>query len=321
MFNSEQLTKQFKARAEEIQPSSGHEDSIRKLYEADQKRRRRSMPVKPVLFKIVLALALFAVISGFSRYIWFQNSDHRTSLQYVQMNTRVDNEELSTKIHRELKEVIAQLKVGESAIVYLPELAKLYTMDKQQALVVVSNPSVVTDFPKWETILAQNMAKYKLPSGRSTGLHFVAGKEDPPFGGFLPVEGSKLLPKLERESEKMKGRAVWRKEGDQPANLPRIYTTIYHNERQDEIYVSMQLIDQKTDFKISTSHLQKEEIDINGARAHYFNTQPFFFSDSNRVQEIQWLETFENYTLVYSVGSTSPTLTKEELLRIARELK
>ncbi|GAA0391897.1 DUF4367 domain-containing protein [Paenibacillus motobuensis] len=321
MFNINQLTKQLKARAGEIQPPSGHEMSIRDLYEADQKRRRRSTHLKPVLLKVVLGLALFVVIAGFNRYIWFQISDHRMSLQYVQMNTRMDDEELSSKIHRDLKEVEAELEVGESAIVYLPELAKLYTMDKKQALVVVTNPFIITDFSKWETILARNTAKYKLPPARSTGLYFVGGKEESPFGGFIPLEWRKLLPELEKESEKMNGKAVWRKQVDKPANQPRIFTTIYHNEREDQVYVSMQFIDQKTDFKIATSNLENEEINIDGVKAHYFNTQPFFFSDSNRVQEIQWLETFEDYTLLYSIGSISPTLTKEELLRIAHQLK
>lgn len=321
MFNSNQLTKQFQAKAKEIQPPSGHEVSIRELYEAHQKRRKRSVHMKPVLFKLVLGLALFVVIAGFNRYIWFQISDHRMSLQYVQMTTHMDDEESSSKIYRDLKEVEAELEVGESAIVYLPELAKLYTMNKKQALVVVSNPYIITDFSKWETILARNTAKYKLPPARSTGLFFVGGKEEPPFGGFISLESRKWLPELEKESEKMNGKAVWRKLVDKPANQPRIYTTVYQNEQQDEIYVSMQFIDQETDFKIATSNLENEEININGVKAHYFNTQPFFFSDSDRVQEIQWLETFEDYTLMYSVGSISPTLTKEELLRIAHELK
>lgn len=321
MFNSNQLTKQFKARAEEIQPPSGHEMSIRDLYEADQKRRRRSTHLKPVLFKVFLGVALFVVIAGFNRYIWFQISDHRMSLQYVQMTTRMNDEESSSKIHLDLKAVEAELGVGESAIVYLPELAKLYAMDKKQALVVVSNPSIITDFSKWEKILSQNMVKYKLPPASSTGLFFVEGKEDPPFGGFISLESRKLLPQLEKESEEMNGKAVWRKLVDKPANQPRIFTSFYHNEQQDEIYVSMQFIDQKTDFKIATSNIENEEININGVKAHYFNTQPFFFSESNRVQEIQWLETFEDHTLMYSIGSISPTLTKEELLRIAHELE
>jgi len=318
VFNNNQLTEQYQAKAKQIHPAPGHEENIHALYESNRMRRRRSKPLKPVAVKVLLALVVVVVFSGFNRYIWLQISDHRMSLQYSQTNTGVNDVELSTAIHRELQQVESSLKVGESAIVYLPELAKLNAMDKK-GLVVVSNPPVITDFSLWKTILAKNTPEFKLPTEPSIGLDFVEGKEESPFGGVISLELLELLPELTRESKEKGGKMAWRKVIDK--NQQHVYTTLYRNERQDVIYVSMQLIDQKTDIRIDTVHMDSDEVNVNGAKAHYLQTQPFFFADSNRVQEIQWLETFEQYTLMYSVGSDSSTLTKEELLHAARELK
>ncbi|WP_152392784.1 hypothetical protein [Paenibacillus guangzhouensis] len=319
MFNSDQLTEQYRRSAKEIHPAPGHEENIRTLYESDRMRRGRSKSLKPVAVKVLLALVVVVVFSGFNRYIWLKISDHRMSLHYSQTNTRIDNAELSSAIHRELQQVEASLGVGEAAIAYLPELAKWNAMDKKKGLVVVSNPTVITDLSAWKTILAKNTPEFKLPTETSTGLEFVGGKEGPPFGGFISLELQELLPELTRESEEQGGKIAWRKVIAE--NQSHSYTTLYRNDRQDVIYVSMQLIDQKTDIRIGTGLMESEEINVHGAKAHYLQTQPFFFADSNRVQEIQWLATFEKYTLLYSVGSDSSTLTKEELLRVALELK
>jgi hypothetical protein len=318
---TDQLTKQFKAKAMEIQPPAGHEINVRELYEADQKRGRHSKSLKPVLLKVGLALVLVAAITGFTSYLWLKISDDRVSLQYSQSINRVYDEALSSKIHNDLEEVEAKLGVGEMAVVYLPDLAKLLPGKRELLLIAVSNPSEVTDLSKWEAILANNMEKYKLPPVSWNGLKFVGGKEAPPFGGFLSSEWIGLLPELKRESEANEGKAVWRKQVNKSSDQPREFTTIYHNERLEEIYISIHIINQKTDFKISSGYTENDEMNINGAKAHYFKTQPFFLSDSNRVQEIVWLETFPDYSLVYSVGSSDPKLSKDELLRVANAIK
>ncbi|WP_168121259.1 hypothetical protein [Paenibacillus sp. HB172176] len=317
MFNSDQLAEQYKSKAMEIQPPATHEEVIRRLYEADQRRRNHgAQQLRPVLLKIVLILGVLTIISGFTSYIWYHYGDNRVRFQYTKPHHSRYDEVLSSQIYNDLKDVKAKLEVGESAVVYLPEMAKLF--NKKDMLTVVSNPTVVTQLKKWETVLAQNVKEYKLPSSGSNDLKFVGGQEELPFGGFVSEESFRFLPELKRESETAEGKVVWKKQVGK--KVEDVFTTIYHNERQDEIYVSMQLIKQKTDFKMILGDIERETINVNRAEVYYFKIKPYFLSESNMVQDIQWIETYADYTLVYSVGSKSPTLSKEELLVIVNEM-
>jgi hypothetical protein len=48
--------------------------------------------------------------------------------------------------------------------------------------------------------------------------------------------------------------------------------------------------------------------------------EPFIFSETNQYQTIQWLETHDNVTIIYSLGSESIGVTKEQLLAIAASM-
>ena len=316
MFNTDQLSEQFKKKAAEIQPPIVHEERIRELYEAHRKRLKPSAKyVRRTMLKIVLALALASLITGFTSYIWYQYSDNRVSFQYTQPVNPIYDDALSSKIYHHLAAIKSKLEIGETALVYLPEMFSLMSKD---LLVAVANPVVYTKQPEWESILAQNTKEYKLPSSISSGMHFVGGQEEAPFGSFVSLESNSLLPELKRESEENDGKVVWRKRDSE--KLGQVFTTIYHNDRQEEIYVSMQLVKQKTDIKILSGFIERDTMNVNGVELYYFKTEPFFLSDSNMVQEIQWLETYVDYTLTYSVGSTVPSFSKEKLVEIANTM-
>lgn len=115
-------------------------------------------------------------------------------------------------------------------------------------LIAVSDPNVITSFPQWEIILANNMQEYKRPPAALNGLEFIGGKEGSSFGGSTSIAMLKLLPELERESKAADGKVVWRKQVSKKDDQPLIFTTIYRNDHQDEVYLSIELIEQKMDF-------------------------------------------------------------------------
>lgn len=324
MFDKSQLNELFKSNASGIRPSTGHEQRIRLLYERQLHRRNRSRfggKRRSVLLKVSVAILVLAIISGFTGYYYFKISDQRVSFTYQQPVSALMDAATSARIYGMLKEIEAGLEAGESAVVYVPELAKLYS--RKLALVSVMRPESETDEKRWEAEMAaagddDMLTRAMLPDMSAIGWFFDRGQPQPPFGGRISEREAGWLAELERESEVSGGGTAWRiKLPDSEESHSRVYTSFYRNAAQEELYVSVEIVDRKTDYRFMSSLAETEEVGLNGEKAYYLRTEPFMFAESNMHHQMQWLKSAGDSTWVYSIGSVSPEVGKAELLRMA----
>ncbi|MFF2480985.1 hypothetical protein [Paenibacillus sp. NPDC058071] len=322
MFNSNQLTQQYKLQASKIQPPTGHEQRIRQMYDKQFNNRSRARGIRSSkLYKAAVVSLIVAVVSGFTGYYYLKISDERIDIRYNQSASTAFDTAESARTYGVLSEARDQLAVGETAIVYVPELAKRFPGHEEMALIAVSQPEPIVDHEAWKTVVSEQIAGNEpipLTVGEWT---FDRGQKQAPYGGNIDIAQQHLLQELKQESASKNGAAAWKKAPwtkDDP--FPNVLTAFYRNGSQTELYVSVTIIEQNTEQRINSSLLESEELNLEGVRAYYLRTEPFMFSKSNKLQEVTWVESRDNYSLIYSVGSDSDAIEKTELESLAHEL-
>nr|WP_306220325.1 DUF4367 domain-containing protein [Cohnella sp. WQ 127256] len=99
-----------------------------------------------------------------------------------------------------------------------------------------------------------------------------------------------------------------------------VFTTLYRDGHQDVIKVSMEIIKQKMKF-VGVVDGTQEKVTVNGQEALYSASDKFLYSETNEYQSLTWVETLEDKSVVYSVGSSGKQITKEKLVAIAESMK
>ena len=94
---------------------------------------------------------------------------------------------------------------------------------------------------------------------------------------------------------------------------------MYSDEQHHLIDVSLQLETEQVQMRLLVSGAE-QSVKVNGGEGVYLRTEPNIFSETNQYQMIQWLETFDDVTIIYSVGSASAEVSKEQLLAIAASM-
>ncbi|MCU6710490.1 DUF4367 domain-containing protein [Paenibacillus sp. J5C_2022] len=322
MFNSEKLTYAYKTTAANIQPGAGHEQRVEHIYmQYRVSRDRKAKPRRSALVKIALVAAVVALVTGFTGYYYLNISDQRISIEYKQSSTEWLDAEHSAEIYGMLSKVEASLEEGESAVVYIPSLAEVFPEQEEFSLLAVSEPVQITDVAAWQALVADYLGEDGYAPATLNDWTFQRGQEQWPFGGMISIElMNSLLPELKQESVHSGDGFVWRKVDVSGSTDSDVLTAYYRNSEQAELYVKMSIIEENTVTKMATSLSEAEEVDLGMHNAHYLRTEPFMYAASNSLQEVQWLDTKEHYTIVYGVGSTASDVTKKELINIAQEL-
>ncbi len=69
---------------------------------------------------------------------------------------------------------------------------------------------------------------------------------------------------------------------------------------------------------VGLTQAQQEKIRLSdGREALYSLNDQFLYSDTNRYANLSWIDTQEEASVLYTVGSSSEAVTKEQLLAIA----
>ncbi|WP_156926677.1 hypothetical protein [Cohnella panacarvi] len=229
--------------------------------------------------------------------------------------------EQSARIHQRLVDVQSQLGNGESAVVYLPEIIRIFPEVKGMELLLVSNPEAATNYEEWDkTLTGRDGNVRRLPNG-ALGLDFVRGQKESYFGGAISPEALKLLPEMKSESEAHGSTDVWRRVDEfTDMSFPTL-TSIYRNPSGDEIFISTQWFNQKGGLRSVMGATELEKIEVDGIEVQYRLEEPFIFTETNRLQSLQWIETFDDRSLLYTVGTPSLTMTKEALIAVMKGLQ
>lgn len=353
----EQLKQAYEQQAVTLNPSTEPDDKLLdqfvRLTAHQQRRRFRQQRIRastvsswqrawkrPLFLKLAIGFTVLALVSGFADYIWIRIGDGRVNIQYSEGIHRAMDASMLSSLHAELQQVRSKLAPGESAVVYSSKFSKLVPEMTDIPLISVSNPIMIDELDAWKSILDQEVGKgYKLPQPQMLDfpLIFVGGKRGGVYGPDMTSSDVKLLQELKAEAETSaqaraseqskttSGRPVdqfaWRVRNEQQAaDSPiRSYTARYNDAQHNVIDVTLQLVKEQVEMRLIASGAE-QTVEVNGSKGVYLRSEPFIFSETNQYQTIQWLETQDNVTIIYSVGSESIGVTKQQLLAVAASM-
>lgn len=289
-----------------------------------EKRGERLMRRNRKWSKAALVVLIITVLSGFAfagRTLLFEETKGNLTISAEALKGVDLSETQLESIRKARKEVNTQLKVGESAVVYLSALDNVSSLP----IIPMIQPDLNNDLNTWRTELLEQHFNVLPPDSLLGSYTFAGGMKNYPFG---TLEGSErdmkaLVEELKDGSESSGKEFSWKKI-DSTSSLPLItYTSVYRNKNQNTLYYLIQQIasDSKIRLNMLTpSSTTYEEMDLNGHTARYFKNNSFVFTDSQFYQEISWMIEEEGQATIYTIGSDSPEMTKEQLIEAANQL-
>ncbi|MFX3635828.1 MAG: hypothetical protein ACE3L7_28040 [Candidatus Pristimantibacillus sp.] len=280
---------------------------------------------KPFIMKLVFATVVAAVIiTGFSSSIWFKASDERVTIEQHSQEVEPIDAVLQEKLRGQMEQIKSELQVGESAILYSSELEQLDSIYKERPILPVTNPVIQTNYEQWRSLLEERVPQLKLPDLLAAGLTFNSGKEEGIMGKGISIENFSLIEELQAESKANGKSMVWRKVEDIDHGHFQAFTTLYTNDNQDQIYIMMELFNDKTFIRGSMKNASFEEVSLdNGMTGHYLEATPQqdLIYGLDHARSLMWLDTQEDMTIVYTIGSGETNVSKEELITVANSLE
>jgi hypothetical protein len=324
-----ELKREFRKSAEAMKCPKHFDVHVHTLYRNYMERKsvafRRFTFTGKTLRTAAIAL-LVVVLAGFiygSTQLLFKTSTQNINIELAADSKLVLKHTSGKAIRQSLDDVRRQLAVGESAIVYFTDLAKEdYPLFRKYPILPVSNPYLYSDLEQWTTLLSERNLVFKQPSHLPASYTFAGGKQELPLGGTITPTSYGLIGELRKNAEETGNSVVWRKIALDAATIPA-FTSIYKNDHQEEIYVSMQVVPAtNVDIRgLTGNQTTSENVKVNERDAFYTNNNNQMLSKTDVYQDLVWLESEHDRTIVYRVSSGSLTVTKDELLQIAQSMR
>jgi hypothetical protein len=315
------LADAYKREAMDINSPKELDDRIMKMYEKQAHKERvvsmRTKKNRMMVFALVGVIAL--MITGFTVQYVMKLGDDRVSLEYSTVEISYDPA-LANVVRDQIQQVKEQLEVGEVAYAYSKEIAKLTPNISDDILYAeyVSKPYLFEDLEEWKKMLSDKKVRYKLPDTESENLFFKNGIEERAFGGL--INQLDIASELQNDVKLSGGELAWKKIEPNHRVLHPVYTTLYEGDNQEIVSVMMELVLEETKI-VSTTNVSQEKVSMNGLEAHYSETDKFIHSDTNHYQSLIWVETLDEMSMVYTIGSPSEDMTKERLISIAESMR
>ncbi|WP_372632073.1 hypothetical protein [Cohnella sp.] len=280
-------------------------------------RPRRSSILRRRSTQWAIAGSLALLIMGFTTQYFVKIGDDRFSLEMT-VNDQIRFDERTADIVRDqLQTVRSQLAVGEKALVYSQEIESLLPDYRSKGLFYAeyaSNPYLFKDYGEWKERLARLVPELALPDAEKNRLVFVDGKDEAAYGGS--VFEAETVKRLQAEVTEQGKALAWEKIEREEERLPA-YTTSYRDAGGHELAFSVQLSGEKIKL-VGLTQAQQEKIRLSdGREALYSLNDKFLYADSNRYASLSWIDTQEEASVLYTVGSSSDAVTKEQLIAVA----
>ncbi|MUT67461.1 hypothetical protein [Paenibacillus sp. NEAU-GSW1] len=291
-----------------------------------EKRGKVAIKKKWSLSKVVIITATVALMSGFAyagNKFLFSDTAGTYSIQ-MQTNESLDLEpDALEKARASLKEIQAQLAPGETAVVYLPEIAAKFEGGHQPAL-GVTNPIYVSDKSEWKAALTEIGAA--MPDDLLGSYQFEAGTKNSPFHYELGMDALDLLNQMQAESEQSEGdqaaQALWRLTDTETNSFVSSYTSVYRDADGEMLQAAWVVFDDPSTRMESFAPPSTvyEELSLSGQKAHYTKFDQSLYGDSSTLQSVMWIEQQEDRTIMHYVESDSAAMTEEKLVEAAQAL-
>jgi hypothetical protein len=268
---------------------------------------------------VIIAACLFALAGLAYGVNSFQTNNGKVS-------KTVDLTQAQIKeIHNAITKVHNQLSPGESAFVYIAELdkIKLPGSDHGLGLTRVNDPKKFTDLNKWKELTKQDFADFKTPTSLPNGFTFKSGALEYLLGNIDLANTTKYYTMLKNKASEAKETIAWQKAESEDTvkniNIIDVPTLSYSNNNQDQIDITYLILSSsvKVDRKVNSA----EKVQVAGFDGYYSVNKHNYLSETGTTQDIQWTEQKNGTTIQYTVSSPSLSVTKEDLLLVANNLK
>jgi len=315
----ERLTEAYREAAGRVTIPNGIDARVGRRIGASRSGGRRTGGRRGRTKWLVLASLLALLVMGFTAQYFVKIGDGRLSLE-LSVTDRIRFDPVTAAAVRDqLREVKSRLAVGEKALVYSKEIRSFLPepWDKEMHYAeYVSNPVLHTDAGEWRARLASYVPGLLLPDEKENGLAFVNGTDEFAYGGVVLETDvvKRLNAKVEEEGETLAWEKIVRDEPLFPA-----YTTLYEDPAGNEIKVTMQVVAEKSKY-VGLSKADQEKLVLKGREAVFSVNDSHYFSDTNRYASLSWIDSQPDASVLYTVGSSSPSVDKEELVSIAETM-
>lgn len=303
-------TKEIDVQIQNIYQSHIHDHHIKK-----DKTSPRRISRLMIVAMVILLLCGFAYAST---QLLFKTSEGSVNYEFYTDSTLTLQQISGNEIRESLDYVKQQLATGESAVVYLADYAnEKHPFIKENPLLFVSNPFIDTNYDSWKATLEQSLPEYTLPTNLPDSITFVGGKKGYPIGNEITPDQKQLVEVLIKEAKDTGSKIVWQETSSSTSPITA-FTTIYKNANDEEIYITMEIFP-KDLVKVESytnEAITHNQLDIHGKPAFYTNSMNFF-SKTDYYQDLFWIKSNNDQTVVYRIGTESINLTQNELVYIA----
>ncbi|CAG7617370.1 hypothetical protein PAESOLCIP111_02016 [Paenibacillus solanacearum] len=327
MSIEQRLKQQLERQAQALRPSAELHDRILQQYRKQASGGKRGwrpgrigVPQAAVFAVLLVLLSGFAYAGG---KLLFVEEHGPLRVEYRTTGDSFALKHVSTEeVQRATADVKRQLADGESAVVYFAGLEQeANPLYRAVPLIVVNKPETIADRAVWADQLKRLKLTSGIPETLAGDFRFLEGAAGAPFGGAVPDEGMKLLDSLKQESKQTGSKSVWKKLSASAQPPIVTYTTTYVNAQQEKMYLTVESVEGGATVQVTApDSALHEQLSVKGNKAHYWNNDQFVFSGSGRYQTVSWTEASDGGTRTIGLGSDSPLMTKERLVRAAESL-
>ncbi|MNI23281.1 hypothetical protein D3C73_768660 [compost metagenome] len=327
-----ELKETFKAYTSQIEPSKRLDARIHKLYRKqiqskgaptmNLQQKILTLPKRRLIPSIIAACVLFSGVAYASNLL----VNFTTSQVNYQVSTNsllnLDSE-TTERLRQHIQTVKMQLAPGENAYVYLAEMDRL----KLPALQKVTNPELIKDINQWKQLTSQKGTLLKIPSSLPADFAFDSASLQGSMSLISPTEYKEHERTLKKQAKQSADGVAWAKSSTVNPQVMNNQTPVltYSNKNQGTIEVIYQLIpstDKVVGIKQMVSdHSIAEPVQVWGADASYLVNPSNIFSAAGNTSTVQWLEKVDGATIIYTISTTSPEVSKEDLLLVANSMK
>lgn len=300
---------------------------VERLYSAyaKAKRQRKIALWGSTRARIALVAACIFLFSGvaYASNLLYTLQSNKVQIE-VAKNAAVElPDSLKEQIRGTFRGIRSELAPGEAAVVYVQPLE----VRKLPAVTMLIYPVAYTDISQWKRELGEAGLQLRMATVLPEGYSFNKGELQPQVGMIDAQSYAAYGKQLKQQAKDTKQTVAWQKVKAPSIGAGGLYNPgmIYTNARNEEIEVRYQLLpatEEHMDLKIATgSRTTGEKVDVAGQEAYYTVNPESIFVDQGEAREISWMEPTVGGTMLYHVMTSSPKVTKEELLKVANGLK
>jgi hypothetical protein len=196
-------------------------------------------------------------------------------------------------------------------------------MDQGLGLARVNAQKPYTDLNQWKELTKENFTDFKTPTILPSGYSFKSGALEYSLGNLDPANTTKYYTMLKNKAAAAKATMAWQKaeSADTIKNINSIDTPTltYTNSNQDQIEIAYMIL--PLSGKVVSKVNSTEKVQVSGFEGNYSINKHNYLSETGTMQDIQWTEQLHGTTIQYTVSSPSLSVTKEDLLLVANNLK